>query len=216
MVVPVLAVLPDIIRQRRWRSLFGPSHLLALAAGASLYLAPFIYAETTRAGYQENGLFQAFRENILRYVQPFDHVKPFYVYLLYLPEFMLPWTPLFLTALIGTAFSLKNLDRETRWLGAAALLIFLFFSGSGSRRSYYILPMLPFCALLTAVFFNTSGKEGLKRLGLGLQAALLLLLAVIEVLSPALWSALASRLDFVPPDDLRRFTLGLGLFAVIP
>ena len=214
--VPVLAVLPGHVRERRWRSLFTPAHLLALAAGAACYLFPFLYADMTRGGYRQSGLFLAFRENVLRYVRPFDHVKPFYVYLYYLPAFLLPWAPLFLAAVIGTALSLKSLDRSTRWLGAAVLLTFLFFSCSGSRRGYYILPLLPFCALMTAVFFTRPGYERLKRLGLGLQAALLILLAAAEVLSPALWPRLASGLGFVPPAGLRRLTPAVGLLAAAP
>ena len=42
----------------------------------------------------------------------------------------------------------------------ATLLIFLFFTLSGSRRSYYVLPMVPFGILLTADWI-LSGKDTL-------------------------------------------------------
>jgi len=35
-------------------------------------------------------------------------------------------------------------------------LIFLFFAGSGSRRSYYIIPIIPFVILVTAEWLHTK------------------------------------------------------------
>jgi hypothetical protein len=42
------------------------------------------------------------------------------------------------------------MDGRARWPAWACLLIFLFLSASLSRRSYYVLPILPFAALLVA------------------------------------------------------------------
>lgn len=214
--VPILGVIPDILRERRWRALLSVSHLLALSIGMVAYLAPFIWATMTREGYQASGLGLVFRENILRYFQPFDHKESFYVYLYYVPELFLPWTPLFLTALWGAFASLKRLDRKTRWLAKAMAVIFLFFSVSGSRRNYYILPILPFCALFASVFLNTEGKKGRKRLGFRLQAGLFALISVIEILSPAIWPILKERLGFVPPGDFMLAAQVLGLLALVP
>ena len=41
-VVPILALLPDVVRERRWRMLLSFSHVLALAIGAVVYFTPFI------------------------------------------------------------------------------------------------------------------------------------------------------------------------------
>jgi len=215
-VVPILIVLPDMLRDRRWRALFTLSHVAALVLVVAFYLAPFIYAETTRAGYQESGLALVFRENIQRYFEPFDHAAPFYIYFYYLPGFFLPWAPLLLIALAGSFLSIKRMNPRTRWLAEALILVFCFFLFSGSRRSYYILPMLPLCALLTAVFFEAHGTGPWKRLGVGLQGGLLILLASLEILSPAIWTFVKTRTDFVPPDGLRLLTLGIGLLALVP
>ena len=64
----------------------------------------------------------------------------------------MPWTPLFVLALAGMAKCRKTLDDPSRWLIQSIVLVILFFSLSGSRRSYYLLPILPLCALLMAVF----------------------------------------------------------------
>lgn len=215
-VIPILAVLPDLFRERRWRSLLSVSHFLALAIGCAVYFAPFLYASMiTREGYQSSGLALVFQENILRFFQPIDHKEPFYVYLYYLPELLLPWAPLFIAAIPGMLNSLKALDQKTKWLSVAMLLIFLCFTASGSRRVYYILPILPFCALFTAVFLNTEAKAGWKRLGLGLQTGLFALIAVIEILSPAIWPILKKRSGFVPPGDLTLAAPLLGILTLV-
>jgi 4-amino-4-deoxy-L-arabinose transferase-like glycosyltransferase len=214
--VPMVALLPDVLRERRWRALLKPSHAMALIIGFALYLAPFIYANLTQGAYQETGLALVFRENIQRYFHPFDHIEPFYVYFYYLPVFFLPWAPLLLVALFRTTASIKNLDDKTRWLVEAVLLIFLLFTVSGSRRSYYILPILPFCALMIGVYLKTADKEMWKRLGLGLQKGLFALIVLIELLSPAICFFLQKRIDFVVPEDIKLAALMVGLFALSP
>jgi len=214
--VSVAAVIPDILRERRWSTLLSASHFFALAIGIVTYLAPFIWAYVTREGYQESGLALVFRENILRYFQPFDHREPFYVYLYYLPELLLPWTPMFIVAVPGMLCSLKNLKQNTRWLLEAMILIFLFFTVSGSRRSYYILPILPFCSLFISVFLNTTGKEGWKRLGFGVQGGLFALISIFEIFSLAILPILKVRLGFAAPGNLMIAALGLGFLALVP
>ncbi len=87
------------------------------------------------------------RENILRFLKPFDHIEPFYIYLKYIPLFSAPWT-LFL---IASIMELKKWEysRLTRCIVIIAISIFIFFTSSGSRRSYYILPIMPSLAIIT-------------------------------------------------------------------
>jgi len=197
MIVPVLAVLPDVLAKGRWRTVLRPSHFLAMALAGCIYFAPFIYASITRVDYQASGLALVFH---------------FY----YLPMLFLPWTPLFLGACAGMARCWKDLDSRTRWLIKAALLIFLFFTASGSRRSYYILPILPLCALWTAVFLQTDSVllpalMIFKRWGLRIQAGLLAVLAFIYIASPMIWPVLRDRIGFVAPQGLKVATLVCGL-----
>ena len=224
LIIPVLAVLPDVLAKGRWRTVLRPSHFLAIALAGCIYLAPFIYASFTRVDYQSSGLALVFQENIQRFFQPFDHKEPIYCYFYYLPMLFLPWTPLFLTACAGMARGWKGLDSRTKWLIKAALLVFLFFTASGSRRSYYILPILPLCALWTAVFLQTDSVllpalMIFKRWGLRIQAGLLAVLASIYIASPMIWPVLMDRIGFVAPQGLMigTFVGGLavaGLFAI--
>ncbi len=209
LVVPILVVLPDVFTGGRWKKVLRPSHLLAVVLAGSIYLIPFVYASITRGGYQENGLAMVFHENIQRYIHPFDHRGPFYCYLYYIPILFLPWTPLFLAACTGTVRKWKKLDSNTRWLIEAFLIVFLFFSVSGSRRSYYILPILPLCALWTAVFLEKD--IAIRHWGIRIQVGVLTALVLLEVMSPLIWPVLEKCTGFVPPNGLRIATLLSGL-----
>ena len=207
--VPILVVLPDIIENKRWRMLLSPSHFLAALLALMLYVAPFVYASSAaHPGYQASGLGMVFRENIQRFYAPFDHKEPWYVYFYHTPTLFLPWSVFLILALIAIIPRWKQLDDKTKWLLKAAALIFLFFTASGSRRNYYILPLIPFCALLTAVFLAyyredeesphgqqvahpTNYKavlpdkiEGLRKLGLDIQQVVLGVIIALELASP--------------------------------
>jgi 4-amino-4-deoxy-L-arabinose transferase-like glycosyltransferase len=187
-VVPIVVVLPDMLVERRWRLLLRPGHLLAFGISLLIYLSPFAYASFTQpSSYESSGLGLVFRENIVRFFRPFDHKGPIYLYLYQLPVLMLPWTPLFLVAVVGIVKGWKGLDRHARWLVWAILLVFLFFTLSGSRRSYYILPILPLCALLMAVFvarIHRRRVDELCRRGLGVQRAVFIGLIAFELALP--------------------------------
>lgn len=219
-VVPVIVVLPDLLRERRWRWLLWPSHWLALGIGVAVYLAPFIYETQTRPdSYYESGLFFVFRENILRYIRPFDHKDPIYIYFIAVPLLILPWVPIFVGALISAAATWKKLDRNTRWLVQAILIIFAFFTLSGSRRNYYILPILPFCTLLMAVFL-AEARQGIAKKhcerGLQIQKQGLIVAAILElVLVPALIWFLIKKMHWELPNHLGGSFVVVGLVALL-
>lgn len=214
--VPILVVLPDLMREKRWKSYLSISHLLALVAGFSLYLGPLMYSEVTKSGYKSSGLGLAFRENIVRYFRPFDHKEPFYVYFRYLPQLFFPWIPLLVAAIWAACVHFKKLDWPSKWLTISATLIFLFFTLSGSRRSYYILPMLPFCALMVSLYFDWEKEEKCHRQVLGIQSVLLVIIVAVEILSPAIWPVAKARTGFEASKELIFATVFLGLMALVP
>ncbi len=218
--VPVLVILPDLLRQRRWRSLLWPSHWLALGIGIAVYLAPFIYETLTRPeSYQESGLAFVFQENILRYIRPFDHKEPIYIYTIMLPLFIMPWLPIFISALITSATSWKKFDGNTLWLIQAILIVFAFFTLSGSRRGYYILPILPFCMLLVAVFLTEASREVVgehRERGLRIQKLVLIIVAISELaLGPIVAWVLVNKLNWELPSGLRLSFFVVGLVALL-
>lgn len=170
-VLPVLVLVPHLLTYGRWRDHRRPGALVvaALVAGG-VYLAPFVWADVARVdappilesvagGDPESGLYMVFQENVRRFYAPHDHRGPVHTYLFALPVLLLPWSLVFLAAIADCVRDRSRLDPETRWVGWAILLIFTVFTVSSSRRSYYILPILPFCALLVAALMTGATRR---------------------------------------------------------
>jgi 4-amino-4-deoxy-L-arabinose transferase-like glycosyltransferase len=218
-VVPICIVLPDMVAERRWRILFGVRHIGAFGLAAMVYLAPFVYASLTQpTDYQSSGLALVFQENVLRYFKPFDHKGTFYMYFYELPVLLLPWTPLFVLAVLAAIRCRRSLDSHTRWLLWAIVLVFAFFSLSGSRRSYYILPILPLCALLMAVFvvwMREPRTDELRQSGLAVQRILLIGLIIFDLAIPLVLILAGRAWDFHVPVIFQVASLAIGMAAIL-
>jgi hypothetical protein len=105
-----------------------------------------------------------YRENIVRFFQPFDHRGPIYLYLYVILALMAPWAILLPAALVQ-AHHERRIRAEPAKSDRFTLVFFwstfAFFTLSGSRRSYYILPILPPAAMLIARLL-TSPPERLS------------------------------------------------------
>lgn len=163
-VVPVLAVFADICLERSIKYHLRPALFLALIPAILIYVFPFwLSSHFDQAAYGENGLYLVYRENVLRYFQPFDHQGPIYTYFIYLPIYLMPWTLFFIPALFSIPARLKHFSASERWNLLTLLFIFVFFSLSGSRRSYYVLPMVPFAVLVTADWIASANLPALRQ-----------------------------------------------------
>lgn len=118
---------------------------LAVLAAAALFAFLFLLPVLVTGSWDSAELM--WRENVERFFKPFDHVEPPYVYVKYIPLFFLPWTLLLVAALWRSKEWTPNW--QVRWMWLTAFAIFVFFTASGSRRSYYILPLVPALALIT-------------------------------------------------------------------
>ena len=214
--VPILVVFIDLLISNDIKKHINFPHFIAIIISAVVYFAPFIYAQITSDSYSQQGLYLVFRENLLRFFNAFDHKEPFYVYLFYVPLLILPW--IFL--LIGFLFFLfkksQNIGKNEKWLFGASLSIFLLFTASSSRRSYYILPILPFLALCLGIFIEKTQKFREFNIFIELQGVFIFLIAFIETISPLLWIPLLKFFDFDAPSSLKFFTFVSGVFALSP
>ena len=180
-----------------------------------MYFAPFIVESMTRGTYGESGLHLVFRENVQRFFDPFDHKEPFYIYFYQLPILFLPWAPVLVIALIA-AFQrrreLSQLDYPTRYLLEAGVLIFLFFTASGSRRSYYILPLIPFCTLLCARFLVSETMAKARQIAIDLQTTIVWVMAFGGIVVAAILAVVKHRysLTLTPA-----FFVGLIVFSML-
>lgn len=163
-VTPPLLVLLDCVLRKNLKKLFHWKFVLAFLFGVIVYFIPFVLSAVTSADYASNGLILAFRENLMRVFNPWDHKdEPFYCYFLFVPRLLIPWTPFFILALVDFFVSWKkrkDISKNMFWLLFSILGIFLLFSISKSRRSYYILPIVPFCIMLTAIWLTGATQAG--------------------------------------------------------
>lgn len=162
-VVAVLAILPDVILQNSWKKHLRLSVLAAAVPAIIIYVLPFwLSTHYSANNYNESGLYLVYRENILRYFQPFDHKGPIYTYFVFLPVYLLPWTLFFLPALFCLKSRWREMSANSKWIVWATFILFLFFTLSGSRRSYYVLPIVPFAILMTADWI-LAGADQINR-----------------------------------------------------
>jgi hypothetical protein len=141
---------------------------------------------------------------VVRFFHPFDHRGPVYLYLYVIFALAAPWSAL-LPAALAEVHKRRTVGDEPARGDRFALVYFwatfLFFTVSGSRRSYYLLPILPPAALLVARLlmvqeFRALWARRLMGLGFGI-VALATVGAVIAVLLPA--GLLPRRLAALPP-----------------
>lgn len=159
-IVTFLVILPDLISQHKWKQHLNRRLWIAMIPAVILYVLPFLASSYYNMDdYDQSGLYQVYRENITRYFQPFDHKGSIYTYFIYLPVYLFPWVFFFIPTLFYLKSRWKTLSNNMRWMSWASLAIFLFFTLSGSRRGYYILPMIPYAILMTADWILSSTER---------------------------------------------------------
>lgn len=152
--------------------LFNRRTILAAPLAIGVYLTPFFLS----GGSLLAGLEMVYRENIRRFYDPVNHRGPTYLYAYVIFELLAPWSVLLPAALI-------RCRPADRFALAYFWSTFLFFTLSASRRSYYLLPVLPAAAMLIAVTLTRPGR--LRLLGIWLFACAVLI-APIVLIPPSL------------------------------
>ena len=210
--VPFILVLCHLLIYKEWNRHLNAKNLIAFASGVVIYILPFAYAEVTSQHYSQQGLYLAFRENIIRFFKAFDHKDPIYVYFYYVPFLMLPWVFLLAGYLVDRIKGYIQMDKNDKWLLMSFVAIFLLFTISSSRRSYYILPILPFGALGIATFLSRPFDNKIRGFFFMLQAAFLLAISTLGILNLFLWPLVTKLSGYVPPAPLPYF---VALWSVI-
>jgi hypothetical protein len=121
-----------------WPGLFG------IAAGIILFgLLLLLPVLVTGSWYSVSVMW---KENVVRFFVPFDHDDGPLSYILPVLTFCGPWAFLMIASLLNSRW--RQASDGERWTLAVVVGIALFFVLSGSRRSYYILPLIPGLALI--------------------------------------------------------------------
>jgi 4-amino-4-deoxy-L-arabinose transferase-like glycosyltransferase len=189
-----------LVERNRW--FFNMSTIAGIALAALVYYLPFEIS--SRMMGSQKGLAMVYRENVVRFFHPFDHRGPIYLYVYVIFALMAPWSALLPAALTQT-HSLRRAGAEPARADRFALVYFwatfIFFTVSGSRRSYYILPILPAAAMLVARMLAHPGELrstiARRLLTIGYAIIAIAVLGSIVLLIPA-WAILPSPYDALP------------------
>lgn len=173
---PVAAVLVALplaayaLATGRTRRLAEPA-ALALPAVAAAVALPALAATAGGAWGADGGSLREmlFRQNVTRFLDAWDHARPWWYYLKEFWPDMAPWG-----FLVPLAAGLARDDGERRlhalaWVWLATTVV--FFSLSESKRSVYLLPAAPAVAILAAAVLHRLQQGRLA--GARLRVALL-------------------------------------------
>jgi len=210
---PLKAWLAWLVTENRW--FFNYRTLLAMGVAVCVYALPFAISAALMGS--NIGPSTVVRENITRFFEPFDHRGPFYLYTYAIFELMAPWCLFLPAALI--AIHAKPEGRNDRFVLAYFWATFVFFTLSGSRRDYYLLPILPATAIIVARFFSAPWKAWIGRLSWLMNVGFFLLVfsvAVFVVISAIGLFVPAVRPEpFINLPPLVERTLWIGFFTFV-
>ena len=158
-VIPVVAIVPFMIWEGRFKALFIICRLPIIAA--TLVVIPWAVMVHFKAPDFWNSF--VFNEHIKRFLSSgAQHHESFWYYIYLFPAAALPWTCLFPAAILG----LKKTGIKasiTRFAICWFFFPFLFFSVSKGKILTYILPCFPPFAMLMSIglkeYFETGGKK---------------------------------------------------------
>lgn len=158
--VPAFCILACSFMDRDWDWVPGP---LALASAALVFGAAFFMVPVAGclASSSWEPLELMWKENVVRFFAPFDHKGPFYLYFYRIFDLCAPWSLFLPPALVHAHKAKRFREKGVRQAFIVFISIFLFFSLSGSRRSYYLLPILPFASMVSGDFLTLFARRRL-------------------------------------------------------
>lgn len=207
--VPVVAVLPFVIVERRWKQVltYGPLAILS----AALVSAPWAIAVWREQPDFWNHFFWV--EHIQRFADSAhaQHKQPFWFYL---PVFILgalPWLAL-LPASLALGWTGRRKDPALIYLLGWVAMPLVFFSLAEGKLPTYILPSMAPLALLMARRARTLGNDVLFVANGWINLVLGLGLAVIALALLLPWG-IALKLPFAPGEGYKLALAALALLV---
>lgn len=222
--VPIFCIALFLVFKREWPPAMNRSHFFgALTVSLTVYIG-FQLMTCYFAGTWAP-LELVWGENVVRFFKPFDHKGPIWTYFIRIFDLAAPWSLLLPAGLFYLLAKPRRCASSTSELLIFFSGVFLFFTLSGSRRSYYLLPIIPFSAILAGRFMADYMKNHLPRpfdlyvklfgalLSILLAAPLLLLLTVPETLPHELQAVGDDIWLIVAALALVSITTSLGIFS---
>ena len=102
-----------------------------------------------------------YRQNVTRFVHAFNHVKPWWYLIKEYPMNLLPWTALLPLVFVQWISRKRRGIAHGDWRTFCAtcnVVVLVFFSLSSAKRDYYLLPLMPWAAVLLADCLDPEGQ----------------------------------------------------------
>jgi 4-amino-4-deoxy-L-arabinose transferase-like glycosyltransferase len=183
---------------RRWRDALRCLHPLAILSFCLTALPWYILCAQRNPDF-----FRVFiiEHNFKRFLTPeFQHLQPFWFYLPILLAATLPWTLVFLAAVLSagtTALRAHSIGPQTIFLACWAIFPIVFFSISIAKLPGYILPAIPVSFLGPAVLLSSTDER--RRRAAGISLMLSSCLAVCAVMFAVSGGQLLGKYDKLQP-----------------
>ena len=160
--VPLFGISLLLLFKREWPPAMNGRHIVgALIVSLAVYIGFHLMVCYFAGTWAPLELI--WKENVVRFFRPFDHKGPVWTYFIRIFDLTAPWSLLLPAALV---YLLPRLRASMSNTGELIILfgsVFVFFTLSGSRRSYYLLPIIPFFAIMTGHFMGDFIKNHLSR-----------------------------------------------------
>lgn len=139
-----------------WRAWYA---LLAAAVLLSATVALAWALPSAAAGGEDYAQELLFGQTAGRMVDSFAHRRPLWWYLPIVPLCLLPWLlwPAVWQGLVRTIVHPAGCRWQVRWLLVRAVSGFVLLSFTSGKQVYYLMPMIPPCAVLLAELMQRSG-----------------------------------------------------------
>jgi len=147
--VPIFSITLLLIVQKECPSALVWRHCVAATAlSLAVYFALPLAATYFTGTWAPLEL--VWKENVVRFFNPFDHKGPIWTYFIRIFDLAAPWSLLLPPALVHLFPKLRKDKPNATELITLLGGVFVFFTLSGSRRPYYLLPIVPFVSILVA------------------------------------------------------------------
>ena len=162
--VVLLLIVPVAMARGNLKQYLNFRNFFAAAVGVAVGFLPYLFTQVADGSgvvrEAANSSLEVFwHDQVLRILDARYSGEPVYSYIYHLPRILLPWSAVFVVAVIGFIKIRKELTKEFSALLIGMCLAFCLFSFSGSRRWYYLLPLVSFCAIAVAAALCSWGSK---------------------------------------------------------
>ncbi len=150
LLLPLMIVSIYLVVTRTWRKVPGWVHLAGLALFGVVAVPWYVlFASAVGQGTVWEALW---RENVLRYLAGYDHIRPVWYYFPSLFLNFLPWSIALIPGLVYGFLQFRRpaMSFSSLWV----VVVFIFFTVSSSKRSHFLLPLYPAASLLLAALID--------------------------------------------------------------